>query len=190
MSRTKAKNQLFTRYGTKHWFSSFCSYNFFMDCEHFLHKSFFMNIVVKYKEPKSRCMFREKLAKEIILLALIFRSPSSEKCFYVDQSSQGLNRGFKDKATSRNSLVSLLTTSFVYASSFRPWISKGGLLRITCKISEFWALHPIFWCLHAPNISCLSYHDYYFISLSSPSQKLLKIRIICYSHLFPGYLIA
>lgn len=100
-----------------------------MDCEHFLHKSFFMNIVVKYKEPKSRCMFREKLAKEIILLALIFRSPSSEKCFYVDQSSQGLNRGFKDKATSRNSLVSLLTTSFVYASSFRPWISKRWLIK-------------------------------------------------------------
>lgn len=97
MSRTKAKNQLSTRYGAKHWFSPFCSYNFFMDCEHFLHKSFFMNIVVKYKEPKSRCMFRKKLAEEIILLALILRSPSSEKCFYVDQSSQGLNRGFKTK---------------------------------------------------------------------------------------------
>lgn len=129
MSRTKAKNQLFTRYGAKHWFSSFCSYNFFMDCEHFLHKSFFMNIVVKYKEPKSRCMFRKKLAKEIILLALIFRSPSSEKCFYVDQSSQGLNWGFKDKATSINSLVSLLTTSFVCVSSFRPWISKRWFIK-------------------------------------------------------------
>lgn len=126
---TKANNQLSTRYGAKHWFSSFCSYNFFMDCEHFLRKSFFMNIVVKYKELKSRYMFRKKLAKEIILLALILRSPSSEKCFYVGQSSQGLNRSFKDKATSRNSLVSLLTTSFVYVSSFRPQINKRWLIK-------------------------------------------------------------
>lgn len=123
-----------------------------------LRKSFFMNIVVKYKELKSRYMFRKKLAKEIILLALILRSPSSENVsMWV--SRQGLNRSFKDKATSRNSLVSLLTTSFVYVSSFRPQINKRWLIKITCKVSEFWAMDPIFWCLHASNILCLSYHN-------------------------------
>ena len=60
-----------------------------MDCEHFLHKSFFMNIVVKYKELKSRCMFRKKLAEEIILLALILRSPYSEKMFLCGSVKPG-----------------------------------------------------------------------------------------------------
>lgn len=48
--------------------SSFCWCDFFMDCGLFLHKSFLLNIVVKYKEMKYRCMFRKKLAKEISYL--------------------------------------------------------------------------------------------------------------------------